>query len=120
MDPDEFINTAIEIGSHNGIEALDADQRLVYLVSEAEVYCDMEGINGFLHRYFPQRIEETAAAFAELGAAEIAAGLREIAVNTIRDDQLLERTNELITRRAGYDYEAIRQAVKKRLAMRTH
>ena len=54
MDPYEFINTAIETGSRNGIGALDADQRFVYIVSEAEVYCDMEGISGFLDRYFPQ------------------------------------------------------------------
>ena len=39
----------------------------------------MEGIDAFLGRYFPQWMEETAAAFAELGAAEIATGLRAIA-----------------------------------------
>jgi hypothetical protein len=119
IDPDDFINTAIETGSQNGIGALDADQRLVYLVSEAEVYCDMDGIPAFLGRYSPQWIEETAAAFAELGAAEIASGLREIAASTIRDDRLLGRINELITSRAGYDYETIRRTVERRLAMRT-
>lgn len=36
-------------------------------------------------------MEETAAAFAELGAAEIAVGLRAIATDTIRDDKLLSR-----------------------------
>src|SRR5437867_12952518 len=36
-DPGAFINTAIEVGSRDGIGALDADQRLVYLISEAEV-----------------------------------------------------------------------------------
>jgi hypothetical protein len=118
MAPDEFINIAIEAGEHNGIETLDADQRLVYLVSEAEVYCDMEGIPSFLDRYFPQWAEETAAAFAEIGAADIAVGLREIAANTIRDDQLIDRINELISGRAGYDYETIRRAVEKRLAAR--
>jgi hypothetical protein len=35
-------------------------------------------------------MEETAAAFAELGAAEIV-GLRAIATDTIRDDKLLSR-----------------------------
>jgi len=73
MDADEFISTAIETGSHNGIGALHADQRLVYLVSEAEVYCDMEGIPSFLDNYFPEWMEETAAAFDEIGGAEIAA-----------------------------------------------
>jgi hypothetical protein len=53
MNPDAFIGTAIEVASRNGIGALDANQRLVYLISEAEVLCDMEGIDAFLGRYFP-------------------------------------------------------------------
>ncbi len=119
MNPDEFINAAIETGSGNGIETLDADQRLVYLVSEAEVYCDMEGIDGFVDRYSPERMEEAAAAFAEIGAAEIAMGMRAIAADTTRDGQLLGRVNELISRRTGYDYDAIRKAIGQRLAKRS-
>jgi hypothetical protein len=123
-DPDAFINTALEVGSRalregRGIGALDADQRLVYLISEAEVLCDMEGIDSFLDRYFPQWMEETAAAFAEVGAAEIAVALRAIDSDRIRDDPLLDRANDLITSRTGYGYEAIRQAVERRLAKRS-
>jgi hypothetical protein len=103
-----------------GIGALDADQRLVYLIAEAEALCDMEGIDAFLNYYFPDWMEETAAAFAEVGAAEIAGALRgPIDADTIRDDRLLDRANELITGRAGYDYETIRQAVERRLAKRS-
>jgi hypothetical protein len=127
MDTDEFISTAIDTGSDKGIEALDVNQRLVYLVSEAEVYCDKDGIPSFLDRYFPQ-LEEAAAAFAAIGAAEIAAGLRTIAASTKQqdlqfldydNDQLLSHVNKLITDRAGYDYETIRRAVERRLAMRS-
>jgi hypothetical protein len=118
-DSDAFINTAIEVGSRDGIGALDADQRLVYLISEAEVFCDMEGIDAFLDRCSPQWLEETAAAFAEVGAGEIAMGLRAIATNTVRDDSLFGRVNDLITSRAGYDYETIRKAVERRLAKRS-
>jgi hypothetical protein len=114
-DPDEFIDKAIQTGSRNGIEALDADQRFVYLVSEAEVYCDMQGINGFLDRYSPRWIEETAAAFAELGASEIATTFRRIAANTTWDDQLLEHITTLIARRSGYNYDTIRRAIKTRI-----
>jgi hypothetical protein len=85
-DSDAFINTAIEVGSRDGIGALDADQRLIYLISEAGVLCDMEGIDSFLDRYFPQWMEETACAFAEVGAAEIAVALRAIDADTIRDE----------------------------------
>jgi hypothetical protein len=114
-DPDEFIDKAVKTGSRNGIEALDADQRFVYLVSEAEVYCDMQGINGFLDRYSPQWIEETAAAFAELGASEIATTFRTIAANAMWDDQLLEHITTLIVSRSGYDYDTVRRAIKTRI-----
>ena len=117
-DPAAFIDTAIEVGSRDGIGALDADQRLVYLISEAEVLCDIDGIDNFLDLYFPQWKEETAAAFAEVGAPEIAIGLRAITAQTMRDDPLLDRVNGLITGRVGYDYESIRQAVERRLAKR--
>jgi hypothetical protein len=73
-----FIDTAIEVGFRDGIGALDADQRLVYLISEAEVLCDIDGIDNFLDLYFPRWKEETAAAFTEVGAAEIAMGSRAI------------------------------------------
>jgi hypothetical protein len=118
-NPDAFISTAIEVGSHDGIGALDADQRLVYLISEAEILCDIDGIDNFLDQYFPQWKEETAAAFAEVGAAEIAMGLRAITADTMRDDPLLDRVNDLIRIRAGYDYETIRMAVEQRLAKRS-
>jgi hypothetical protein len=118
-NPGAFIDAAIELGSREGIGALDADQRLVYLVSEAEVLCDIDGINNFLDLYFPQWKEETAAAFAEVGAAEIAIGLRAITAETMRDDPLLDRVNDLITGRVGYDYEAIRKVVGERLAKRS-
>jgi hypothetical protein len=118
-DPDAFINTAIEVGFRDGVGALDADQRLVFLISEAEVLCDMEGIDAFFDQYFPQWMGETAAAFAEVGAAEIAEGLRAIAADTVRNDSLLGRVNKLIADRAGYDYETIRKAVEQRLAKRS-
>jgi hypothetical protein len=123
-DPDEFINTAIAVGSRasregRGIGTLDADQRLVYLIAEAEALCDMEGVDAFLNYYFPQWMEETAAAFAEVGAAEIAIALRAINADTPRDDTLLDRANRLITDRVGYDYETIRLVVERRLAKRS-
>jgi hypothetical protein len=93
-NPEAFISTAIEVGSREGIGASDADQRLVYLISEAEVLCDMEGIDAFLGRYLPQWMEETAAAFAEVGASGIAVVLRAIAADKMRDDPLLGRVNE--------------------------
>lgn len=120
MDPDAFIDAALDSGRSSGIDALDADQRLVYLISEAEILCDMEGIDTFLDSYFSRWISETAAAFSEIGAADIAADLRAIAASGREgNDVLLDRVNELITDRSGYDYESIRKAVERRLAGRT-
>jgi hypothetical protein len=119
IDPDDFINIAIEAGERDGIEALDADQRLVFLISEAEVLCDKDGIDSFLDRYRPHWMGETAVAFAQVGAAEIASGLGAITVQTARDDPLLDRINDLISSRAGYDHDAIRKVIAQRLTRRS-
>jgi hypothetical protein len=128
MDPDAFISAAIDAGWHHlhcrpedrsgVVAALDADQRLVWLISQAEIHCDTDGIDTFLDFYSPRWAQEAAAAFAEVGADEIAAALRAIAGGE-QSDQVLDRANELITDRAGYDYESIRAAVARRLARRT-
>lgn len=114
MSPDEFINHAIDLGSRNGIASLDPDQRMVFLISEAEVDCDMNGIGTFLDRYFPVWQSDTAAAFEAIGAVDIAVGLRAINSETHRDDPLLAKLNELITSRADYDYKTIRRVVESR------
>jgi hypothetical protein len=118
LNADEFINTAIGLGARNGVAVLDPDQRLVFLISEAEVDCDMNGIDTFLNSYFPLWMAETADAFAAIGATEIAASLRAITRDTQRDDPLLDRANDLITERSGYDYEAIHREIERRLAKR--
>jgi hypothetical protein len=114
MTPEEFINEAIATGQRHGMAALDADQRFVYLIAEAECLCDMEGIDSFLDRYAPSWLAETAAAFEAVGAAEIATELRAVPLDVAVGDRRLDRLNELITERAGYDYEAIRRAVAER------
>lgn len=116
MSPDEFISEAIDLGSRNGVTSLDPEQRMVFLISEAEVDCDINGIDTFLSRYSPTWLPETAAAFDAIGAVDIAAGLRAIGPETQHNGPLLDRLNELITSRAGYDYEAIRRVVEARRA----
>src|SRR5262245_55862169 len=120
MTPDKFIDAAIAIGSRDGLARLDQDQRFVFLVSEAEVLCDMEGIDSLIQHYGPGEILECAKAFETIGAVEIAEGLKSIAVSLPNlDDALLERVNDLITRRSGYDYDAISRAVQLCLSRRT-
>jgi hypothetical protein len=116
MTADEFISEAIAAGEFGDLSALDADQRLVYLISEAECFCDLEGIDSFIARYAPTWIAETAAAFEAVGAADIAAEFRTVPLDADVGDFRLNRLNDLITRRAGYDYEAIRRVVEARHA----
>jgi hypothetical protein len=119
VDADAFIDAAISLGARDGIAALDPDQRLVFLISEAEVDYDMNGIETCLNRYCPLWIAEIADAFAAVGATEIAMCLRAITSDTRREDPVLDRVNELITERSGYDYETIRKEIERRLAKRS-
>jgi hypothetical protein len=119
MTADEFINAAIIRGQSAGFAQLDADQRLVFLISEAEVDCDMNGIDTLLDRYSDKEIWEMAAGFAEIGALDIAESLRQIARELpMREETSLRRADTLIKDRAGYDYEAILTAVQHRQSSR--
>lgn len=115
MTPEAFIDAAIAAGGRDGVAALDPDQRLVYLISEAECLCDSEGIDSFLRRYAPQWLGEAAAAFEAFGAAGIAAELRAAPLDALfTGDPRLDRLNALLTERAGYGYESIRAVVADR------
>lgn len=118
MTPEAFIEEAIAAGQRDGIASLDADQRLVYLITEAECLCDMEGIDSFLHSYAPTWISEAAYAFEVVGAAVIGAELRAVPLNSPVGDPRLDRLNKLITGRVGYNYETICKIVAERLTRR--
>jgi len=104
MELDGFIEAAISEGSRNGVGALSLEKRAVFLISEAEILCDMEGIDTFLHQYAPVWIEETVAAFKRIGATDIAKGFEEIGSVEAPSEQLLDRVNKLVTSRVGYEY----------------
>jgi hypothetical protein len=119
MTPEAFIDEAIAAGERLGVAGLDLDQRLVYLIAEAECLSDMEGIDSFLDKYAPAWLAEAAVAFEAVGAAEIAAELRAVPSDAAVGDPRLDRLNELVTARAGYDFEAIRHVVTQRLTSRS-
>jgi hypothetical protein len=118
VTPESFIDAAIAAGERNGVAALDPDQRLVYLITEAECLCDMEGIDSFLSRYAPDWLPEAAAAFEAVGAAEIAAELRAAPAYASIGDPRLARLNELVGARAGYDHESLCRVVAERRTKR--
>lgn len=112
MDTYAFINDSITLGGRHGINSLTSSQRVVFLVSEAEVLCDMEGIDTFLDTYEPEWIAETASAFEYIGAMQIALAFRELTMLPSNRQATLDRLNKMITNRTGYNYDSIATAIK--------
>jgi hypothetical protein len=112
LDPESFIDDAIKQGSRLGLRSLAGVARQVYLISEAEVLCDMEGIDSFVDAYGGAGVAELAEAYAFIGAWKISSVLREIsgAMPGAREEAL-DLANALICDRAGYGYEDIANAV---------
>jgi hypothetical protein len=111
MHSPEIIESILKRGTEGGLQCLAPLERKVWLVSEAEVLCDMEGIGAFLDRY-AESLSETADASAEAGASQIAGSLRAINARLpARPDELLDETEALVTARAGYDYDAVLRIV---------
>lgn len=105
---------AISRGQMEGIDALGPIEAAVYAISEAEVYCDIDGIDSLIHRYGLHRMSLFAQSFASIGAMEIAEALRQLAEsNPQPPERLLDLTNKLITQRHGYTYEAIQAFVEQ-------
>ena len=108
MTTDDFISASINRGAKEGVRALSEKERVVFLVSEVEVLCDMEGIDTLVDHIESKEIFGVSGAFAAIGATEIAACLQKIEdALPVRDDEALTRGNDLIRSRAGYSYEAI-------------
>ncbi|MGV3658682.1 MAG: DMP19 family protein [Prosthecobacter sp.] len=113
MSPDDIIEAALKTGARDGLAALTGVSRKVWLISEAETYCAIDGIDSFLDVY-DTFLDEAAEAFAAVGAAEIAGVLRSIhAACPLRPDKLLEDADRLINERVGYDYDSVARLVSR-------
>ena len=116
MTPDEFINRAIDQGEQVGLDQLGGLERLVFLVSEVEVLCAMEGIDSFAEQRGADGLREASAAFRALGAGDLADALLECAQQpNAFSTPCFERANNLVNKHVGWDYEAIRRVVASRL-----
>jgi hypothetical protein len=111
MDSEAAIRTAVELGERHGIASLAGAQKLVFAISEAEVYCDKDGIDGLIHRYGAPAMRTFAEAFEAVGATEIATTLLALTNDGPIPDALLARANTLITDRRGYAYENLQTLV---------
>ena len=115
MSADEFITAAVQgIVIDSGLAQL---ARWVFLISEAEVDCDKD-----IATKMESTLSSTAAArgltdlgcaYESIGAAQLAAPARRVANSTpSANDVDLERMNELVCARAGYDHSSIRALVE--------
>ncbi len=108
MSPDQIIEQALTLGAKNGLTALSPIQRQIWLIAEAEVHCDMDGIDSFLSLYPSPLLIEAATVFQSVGAIDISAALLAIhSASPEMPDQLLNNANDLICSRSGYNYESI-------------
>ncbi len=113
MTTDDFVSSAIERGGKDGIHTLTEKERVVYLVSESEVLCDMEGIETLVEHIERKEIFGVSEAFAAIGAEAIASCLKKIEESLpARDDDAMMQAEDLIIARAGYSYEAIKRFVE--------
>ncbi len=103
----ETISSILDRGARGGLGSLRGAERKVWLISEAEALCDLEGIDSFLDRYGDSLLE-AADGFAEAGATRIAGILRAIHSHLpARPAALLDLANDLVTERAGYDEDSV-------------
>ena len=108
MDVDQFIKQAIDRGDARGPWELSIAERLVYLISEAEIRCDMTGFESFTELYGERGVKALADAYRDVGAIELA-GVLEALLPLFPEpaEELLLPAYELICSRAGYSYESI-------------
>lgn len=107
MTVEAYINSAIDLGANDGLTALASDQRAVFLISEAEVFCDMGGgLQALVAKHGADAIQECAKAFLGIGATEIGNNLSGLDVATL-ESSAANRAMDLISDRSGYNYSAI-------------
>jgi hypothetical protein len=112
MEYERFIDEAIKLGMQSGLDVLSPLQRRIFLISEAEVSCDMDGIDSFVDSHEPAVLLEASEAFSAVGASAIVAGLKDIAqASPSADEGLLDRVNKLIRNRSGYNTDSIERYV---------
>jgi hypothetical protein len=89
-------------------------RRAIFLVSELETLCDMEGVDSFLSRYADaQDLRLLAGLLRSAGAAPLAAALSRAADSLPNPSEpLLDEINLLVTSRSGYDFESLASAVR--------
>ncbi|TLX73739.1 hypothetical protein E9993_14875 [Labilibacter sediminis] len=110
MDFDLLINNIVDKGESLGIDGMVGYERIIFLISEAEVYCDMEGIDSFIDNYNNENLLELVEGYKKIGALELSKGFINL-INSQKEekDAILEQLNDMITSRQGYNYDSIKE-----------
>ena len=110
-DVEGVIAEAVEAGRLNGVESLKGWQRTVFLIAEAELLCDMGA--DFADDYAAEFLADGfAAAFSNIGAAEIADLFVDLAADmgNFKNEQALSAA---VSNRLGYDYRTVADYVSR-------
>lgn len=114
MSVDAFIADAIDRGAKHGLSSLAPLAQVVFAVTEAEVYCDMEGIDSLFEKYGYSSSALFADAFRAIGASKVGAAFFDVAQSDPPiSELLLDELNDLVRERCGYGYENISSYVQK-------
>ena len=109
MNLKSFIETAISKGEDGELKSLSPLERKVFLISEAEVSCDMgSGFEHIFRRHGKEGAKECSEAFELIGATRISKAIDRIEYD--HDGTPSESEDEacrLISEREDYDYDSI-------------
>lgn len=116
MTADEVIDAAIAHGEKVGLDGLTGLERSLFLISEVEAECAINGIESFAERRGRAGLLEAAHAFRLIGADELADAL--VACAERPDDSFgqFERVNTCVNDHVGWDYDAIRRMVARQVS----
>lgn len=114
MSAADFISESIARGARNGLQSLTGTARIVFLISEVEVYCCRDGIDSVVDLIERKGLTGASEAFAAIEADAIAEGFRKIeSMLPDRDETLLDRVNALVTDHEGWSYDSIKRYVER-------
>ena len=115
MNPEKYINDALKRGNYLPLDHLGPKEKIIFLISEAELCCDMDGIDSLFEKYNESFYEDFRKSFSSIGASQIGQLFDDLkSANHEARETILEELNNLITSRHGYSHESIVEFLLKK------
>jgi hypothetical protein len=98
------------MSSSNKPSPPDKLETLIFIVSEAEVCCDKDGVDSIVRPHRVPGLEQLAHAYRTIGADVLASACGAVlSAMPSPSDALLDRLNNMVCERLGYDYDSLRR-----------